>query len=222
MKARQNSIFPSLFPSIHNRDDHEHRRMISQFLCVILFMEDNLKTLERIRQAGLRICLFIGKNDGCRLGGNNICVNEIPYFIQLIDVLGDEWLYVTDHGPITRRFEDVQQGIETYFGPIPLFVETLTRELGLPDMETALGTAVERLKALDQQTLIRLLDEFRKQYGPLMAPYILESVPFEDWCKLLQFFGWDKVERWEGEPTLVFLQPYYSDVLTYYRVRRSN
>ncbi len=209
----------SLFPPIHN-PDHEHRRMLSPTLWAIPFMEDNLKTLERIRQAELKICLFIGKNDGCRLGGNRVCVNEMPFFIRLIPVLGEEWLYVTDHGPVTRRREDIQPRVEQHFGPLRPFVEQLMAQLGMTGTEHALSEGMRRLGDLDPETLTRLLEKFYGQYGPLLAPLLLEAVPFEEWEKWLRHLGWADVEKWEGSGGPVFLRPFYANVLTWCRVIR--
>jgi len=52
-----------------------------------------------IRKSGLKISTFLSKNDGCSEGGNGECVNQMPFFGKVIDLMPDEggMRVVSDH-----------------------------------------------------------------------------------------------------------------------------
>jgi len=64
---------------------------------VVFFGRENNKVLRRIQSAGLKLSCFIGKNDGCREGGNHECVNEWTFFRKVLRVASDRMVYITDH-----------------------------------------------------------------------------------------------------------------------------
>lgn len=64
---------------------------------VVLFFQDNNEVLARIKSSGLKLSCFIGKNDGCRKGGNYECVNEGAFFRKVLRVADEKMVYITDH-----------------------------------------------------------------------------------------------------------------------------
>jgi len=66
---------------------------------VFLFMDNN-EAVRLIHKSGLRISTFIGVCDGCAEGGNYECVNEMPFFGKILDLMPETGMnYITDHSP---------------------------------------------------------------------------------------------------------------------------
>lgn len=63
----------------------------------VLFFQDNNEALKQITLAGLKLSYFIGKNDGCREGGNYECVNEWHFLRKVLRIADDRMVYITDH-----------------------------------------------------------------------------------------------------------------------------
>jgi hypothetical protein len=66
---------------------------------VYLFMDNN-RAVEMIWKSGLEISTFVGVCDGCCEGGNYQCVNEMPFFGKILDLMPETGMYIiTDHSP---------------------------------------------------------------------------------------------------------------------------
>jgi hypothetical protein len=55
---------------------------------IFLFLDNN-DAVEMIRRSGLKISIFFSKNDGCAEGGNYQCVNQMPFFGKILDLMPD-------------------------------------------------------------------------------------------------------------------------------------
>jgi hypothetical protein len=65
----------------------------------LFFFLDNNSVLKLIQQSGYKIFWFIGKNDGCREGGNYECVNKTEFFSKILKLMSKSGMtYITDHG----------------------------------------------------------------------------------------------------------------------------
>jgi hypothetical protein len=76
----------------------------------ILLFDENKKTLERIRRAGLRISCLVAHDDGCSHsgeGGQNDCVLEPPFFKKVLENADPNGLkLILNHSPI-RELDDL-------------------------------------------------------------------------------------------------------------------
>lgn len=64
---------------------------------VILMPFDNEYCIRLMIDAGLKISLFVGIQDGCCEGGNHECVNSQTFFSRLSPLIADECHYLTNH-----------------------------------------------------------------------------------------------------------------------------
>jgi len=100
--------------SFGTRGKEQQMRLAGDKLILMPF--DNEYCIRLMIDAGLKISLFVGIQDGCCEGGNHECINSQTFFSRLSPLIADECHYLTNHlfplrKPVENRlpfeFQDV-------------------------------------------------------------------------------------------------------------------